>query len=70
MIKLGYVFYNPNPYGRLSSGDCTVRALSIALGNYGDWMKTYAVLCAEGVSHGEMPSANEVWGSILLKNGY
>ncbi len=56
--------------GRLSSGDCTVRALSVALGFYGDWMKTYALLCAEGAQHCEMPSANEVWGSLLLKNGY
>lgn len=67
---MGYIYYNPNPYGRYSSGDCTVRALSKALGWDGDWMKTYAALCAEGAAHGEMPSANEVWGSLLVQNGY
>lgn len=67
---MSYVFYNPNPLKRQSSGDCTVRALSLALGYKNDWDKTYVALCIEGMKHCEMPSANEVWGSLLIQNGY
>ena len=70
VIKLGYLYYNPNPAGRQSAGDCTVRALSKALHWDGDWMKTYAALCVAGVQYGDVPSANEVWGNLLLENGY
>lgn len=42
----------------------------MALGYKNDWLRTYAALCAKGAQHCEMPSANEVWGSLLLENGY
>ena len=67
---MSYVFYNPNPFKRQSSGDCTVRALSLALGWNGDWEKTYTALCVKGLQFGEMPSANDIFSSILLENGY
>lgn len=65
----GMVFehYNPNPYGR-NVGDCTVRALSKALGQ--DWYKTYFGLCIEGALRGDMPSANATWGAYLRRNGF
>ena len=59
--------YNPNPSKR-NVGDCTVRALSKALGQ--DWEKTYVGLCLEGFLLGDMPSSNAVWGSYLRRNGY
>lgn len=67
---MSYIYFNNNPRNRSSAGDCTVRALSLALGWDGDWEKTYAALCVAGLQHGEMPSSNEVWGSLLLDNGY
>ena len=59
--------YNPNPSKR-NVGDCTVRALSKALGQ--DWEKTYVGLCLEGFLLGDMPSSNAVWGSYLRHHGY
>lgn len=59
--------YNPNPTER-NVGDCTVRALSKALGQ--DWEKTYVGLCLEGFLLGDMPSSNAVWGTYLRRNGY
>ena len=44
--------YNPNTSKR-NVGDCTVRALSKALGQ--DWEKTYVGLCLEGFLLGDMP---------------
>lgn len=68
VIRLGYVFYNPNPLKKQTSGDCTVRAISKAM--KWDWDKTYAALCVYGFMMGEMPSANSVWGSFLLDHGF
>lgn len=62
-----YVHHNPNPAGR-NVGDCTVRALSKALGQ--DWYTTYLELCIEGGLMGDMPSANSTWGSYLRRRGY
>lgn len=59
--------YNPNPLGK-NVGDCTVRALSKALG-YG-WYQTYFGLCIEGAIRGDMPSANATWGAYLKRHGY
>ena len=49
-------------------GDCTVRALSKALGQ--DWYQTYFGLCAEGALCGDMPSANATWGAYLKRHGF
>ena len=62
-----YAYFNPNPAGR-NVGDCTVRALSKAMGE--DWLTTYLGICNEGAVKGDMPSANSTWGSYLRKNGY
>lgn len=62
-----FQYYQPNPSGR-NVGDCTVRALSKALGQ--TWEKTFVGLCLEGFMLGDMPSANSVWGSYLRRNGY
>lgn len=53
--------HNENPDGR-NVGDCTVRAISTALGQ--EWETTYIALALQGYLMGDMPSANHVWGPI------
>lgn len=60
-------FYNPNP-SKNRVGDCTVRAISKAMGQ--DWEQTYAGLSAYGYMMRDMPSANNVWGKYLKRNGF
>ncbi len=62
-----YVKYNPNPENK-SVGDCTIRAISAALGQ--DWEKTYTGICLQGFLMADMPSANHVWGAYLRKKGF
>ena len=62
-----YQQYNPNPTGK-HVGDCTVRAISKALGQ--DWDTTYWGLAEEGALIKDMPSANAVWGSYLREHGF
>lgn len=64
---MGFVFYNPNPAHK-SVGDCTVRAVSKALGQ--DWEQTYIQLALQGFLMGDMPSANRVWGAYLRERGF
>ena len=59
--------YNPSPLGR-NVGDCSVRALSKALGQ--SWERTYVGLCVEGLMGCDMPSANVIWGSYLRRHGF
>lgn len=59
--------YNANPAGK-RVGDCTVRAISTALGE--DWEQIYTALALEGFCLCDMPSANHVWGSYLKSRGY
>lgn len=59
--------HNENPGGR-NVGDCTVRAISAATGD--SWMKTYLGLCIQGALMFNMPSADEVWGSYLMRKGW
>ena len=57
---------NPNPLGR-QTGDCVVRAISIALNQ--SWRETYRELCKMGEIHADMPSSNLVWGLYLKDKG-
>jgi hypothetical protein len=59
--------YNPNPAEK-QVGDCTVRALSKALGQ--DWESIYSALVVEGMRLSDMPSANRVWGAYLKRQGF
>ncbi|MBO5701379.1 MAG: hypothetical protein J6S71_02965 [Clostridia bacterium] len=59
--------FNANPTGK-QVGDCTIRAISTALGK--DWEETYAEIVFEGFCLCDMPSANRVWGSYLKRLGY
>ena len=59
--------HNENPDGR-NVGDCTVRAISTALGQ--EWETTYIALALQGYLMGDMPSANHVWGAYLREKGF
>ena len=64
---MGLIFYNPNPTGK-RVGDCTVRAISKALGQ--SWEETYIGLALQGFCLGDMPSANATWGAYLRAKGF
>ena len=59
---MSFVLYNPNPRHK-SVGDCTIRAISKALGQ--SWEETHVGLCLKSFSLCDMPSANHVWGAYL-----
>ena len=59
--------FNENPDGK-RVGDCTVRAISTALGQ--DWERTFMELCLQGFLMGDMPSSNAVWGEYLRNRGF
>lgn len=59
--------YNPNPTGR-RVGDCSIRALSTALGI--SWEEAYALASNAGFLMGDMPSSDSVWGAVLRQAGF
>ena len=64
---MAYVFYNPNPVGRMV-GDCAIRAISKALNM--SWETAYITIAINGFSMGDMPSSDSVWGATLRQNGF
>lgn len=62
-----WIKYNPNPQKR-SVGDCTVRAVTKATGQ--SWEEAYSGMSIQGFIFADMPSANNVWGSYLKRNGF
>lgn len=65
---MSWQYFNENPAGRRSVGDCTVRALSKALGQ--SWEETYVGLCLEGFKRGDLPNSDDVWGHYLKNHGF
>ena len=61
-------YFNENPSGRVNVGDCSVRAVSVALGV--DWETAFAMISNNAFQMGDMPSSNSVWGSVLRQNGF
>lgn len=59
--------FQNNPSGR-NVGDCSVRAISVALDV--DWETAYAMIVKAGFFMNDMPSSNSVWGSVLRTNGF
>lgn len=59
--------FNPNPKNA-KVGDCAARAISKALKT--PWYAAYAELAEEGLNQCDMPSANNVWGAVLRRNGF
>lgn len=64
---MAWVMFNPNPRGA-RVGDCAVRACCAATGRA--WETTFCALTVEGFYHGDMPSANHVWGAYLRRCGF
>ena len=62
-----WVEWNENPTGR-RVGDCSVRAVSVALGV--DWETAFALLAKNAYLMGDMPSSDSVWGSVLRQHGF
>lgn len=62
-----YTHVNPNPKEK-KVGDCTVRAISLALDQ--SWEDTYLDLCLKGYMLSDMPSSNDVWGQYLIDKGW
>lgn len=62
-----WVNYNANPMNN-RVGDCTVRAISKALGQ--SWEQTYVELFLQGFIMHDMPSSDAVWRAYLRKKGF
>lgn len=60
--------FNNNPTGRRGIGDCSVRAVSVALGI--SWEQAYILIAAAGFSMGDVISSNSVWGAVLRQHGF
>jgi hypothetical protein len=64
---MGYIYFNPNPAGKMV-GDCVIRAISRIEGK--GWNDIFIELMAEAYKLSDMPSSNYVWGSYLKSKGY
>lgn len=64
---MAFVRVNPNPENLLT-GDCVIRAISIATGK--SWDETYLDLMACGYRMKDIPNANWVWGVYLHNHGF
>lgn len=62
-----WIEWNNNPTGR-RVGDCSVRAVSKALGL--TWEEAFSALAAAGYAMGDMPSSNQVIAAVLRKAGF
>lgn len=60
-------FFQNNPTGQ-NVGDCSVRAVSVALGI--DWETAYALIALNGYLMGNVISSDAVWGSVLRQHGF
>lgn len=62
-----WVELNENPVSRRTI-DCTVRAISTAMGQ--DWDTTFVGISVWAFDKKDMPTANHVWGSYLHSKGW
>lgn len=58
---------NENPIG-IRTGDCAVRAISVALGI--SWEQAYVMLAETGFQMGLLMNMDVVWGAILRQHGF
>lgn len=63
-----YRFYNPNPVGRTTVGDCSVRAISKALGI--TWDEAHDELSQTSKQMGDIMNSNDVISAVLRHNGF
>lgn len=59
--------FNNNPTGR-KTGDCAVRAISVALGI--SWDDAHYMLSELSRAMGETLAADDVWGAVLRQHGF
>lgn len=64
---MAFIKYNPNPQGK-NTGDCVVRALSIAEGL--SWDEAFKEVANQAFKDKDMPSMNPVWADYLIEKGY
>ena len=60
-------YFLNNPSGR-NVGDCSIRAVSVALGI--DWETAYALIANAGFLMNDVISSNSVWGAVLRQHGF
>lgn len=63
-----YEYYNPNPTGRTSAGDCSVRAVAKALNT--SWENAFWKIALNAFYMGDVMSSNAAWGAVLRENGF
>lgn len=63
-----YRYYNPNPVGRTTVGDCSVRAISKALGI--SWDEAHDELAYTSKQMGDIMNSNDVISAVLRKHGF
>lgn len=63
-----YEYFNPNPRNSKNIGDCTVRAVSKALGI--SWNNAFIDLVLQAYILADMPSSNMVMNAYLKANGF
>lgn len=63
-----YEYYNPNPTGRTSAGDCAVRAVAKALDI--SWENAFWKIALNAFYMGDVMSSNAVWGAVLREHGF
>lgn len=63
-----WIRFNNNPCGRSGVGDCTVRALSLALDT--DWESAFWMLAESAFQMCDVISGNSVLGAVLRKHGF
>lgn len=63
-----YRYYNPNPVGRTTVGDCSVRAISKALGI--SWDEAHDELAFTSKQMGDIMNSNDVISAVLRKHGF
>lgn len=64
---MAYIHFNNNPIA-LRTGDCVIRACSLATGQ--SWDSTYNAIADLGQSMGLMPDKGAVWGAYLRQRGF
>lgn len=64
---MAYIYFNNNPLGK-STGDCVLRAISIALDQ--SWDETYWDLCECGYQMADWGDSNAVWDAYLRNRGF
>lgn len=63
-----YVYFNNNPVGRSTVGDCAVRAVSKALGI--SWDEAHDMLSAMSKQMGTIMNDNDVISAVLRMHGF